>query len=46
MNPEAFYDIHINDININKLVNENFKHHIKYFIEKINIYIWRILYKT
>ena len=40
MNPEAFYDIHINDININKLVNENFKHHIKYFIEKINKYIY------
>ena len=40
MNPEPFYDIHINDININKLVNENFKHHIKYFIEKINIYIY------
>lgn len=40
MIPEPFYDIHINDININKLVNENFKHHIKYFIEKINIYIY------
>jgi len=40
MNPELFYDIHINDINIDKLVNENFKHHIKYFIEKINIYIY------
>jgi hypothetical protein len=40
MNPESFYDIHINDINIDKLVNENFKHHIKYFIEKINIYIY------
>ena len=40
MIPEPFYDIHINDININKLVNENFKHHIKYFIEKINKYIY------
>jgi hypothetical protein len=40
MYPEAFYDIHINDININKLVNENFKHHVKYFIEKINKYIY------
>ena len=40
MNPEPFYDIHINDININKLVNENFKDHIKYFIEKINKYIY------
>lgn len=40
MNPEPFYDIHINDINMNKLVNDNFKHHIKYFIEKINKYIY------
>jgi hypothetical protein len=40
MNPEPFYDIHINDININKLVNENFKHHVKYLIEKINRYIY------
>ena len=40
MYPESFYDIHVNDINMNKLVNENFKHHVKYFIEKINKYIY------
>ena len=38
---KAYYDIQNND----KLVNKNFKGHLKYFIEKINKYIWRILYK-
>lgn len=37
---KAYYHIEINDININKLVNENFKGHLKYFIEKINKYIY------
>jgi hypothetical protein len=40
MKPDPFYDIQINDININKLANENFKGHVKYFIEKINKYIY------
>ena len=37
---KAYYHIEVNDNNINKLANENFKGHVKYFIEKINKYIY------
>jgi hypothetical protein len=40
MNPEAFYDIQINDIIIDKLVNENFKKLVEDFINGINKYIF------
>jgi hypothetical protein len=40
MNPEAFYDIQINDIIIDKLVNENFKKQVEDFIDGINKYIF------
>ena len=40
MNIEAFYDIQINNIIIDKLVNENFKKLVEDFINGINKYIF------